>query len=281
MVTVTREQLQSIEWTITSITGDAMCLVCRKKKQDGHRPDCWLAAALACPQCGCGRPTTPDREYTKGLFVCEVCALEQELDACQQYMTALASPPAEDVQFARDVHMLARRIVVRPERAAELAPHLMRLAERRGALAPGVLRDDEWTPASALSKAYPPSGMIEPGDVIEFAHGNDAPMLQRLTHPAAVEDWNGKLRDRVRQVYTPKAQAPPASDPPGLVEVVRSWQEARTARRELFKKWEGDEYGPAPFDEVSSISFRMDEATKALDAYPLPASPQAETKGDE
>lgn len=141
-------------------------------------------------------------------------------DVYDALAAALASPPAEDVQFARDVHMLARRIVVRPERAAELAPHLMRLAERRGALAPGVLRDDEWTPASALSKAYPPSGMIEPGDVIEFAHGNDAPMLQRLTHPAAVEDWNGKLRDRVRQVYTPKAQAPPASDPLGLVALV-------------------------------------------------------------
>lgn len=50
MATVTREQLQSIEWAITSITGDAMCSVCRKKKQDGHRPDCWLAAALASPQ---------------------------------------------------------------------------------------------------------------------------------------------------------------------------------------------------------------------------------------
>lgn len=127
---------------------------------------------------------------------------------------ALAAPPAEDdreVQFARDVLVLARRIVARPERAAELAPHLMRLAERRGASAPGVLRDGEWTPeyiAGALSKAYPSSVMIESGDVIEFAHGNDAPMLQRVTDTAAVEDWNGKLRDRVRQVYTPKSQAP-------------------------------------------------------------------------
>ena len=95
------------------------------------------------------------------------------------------------------------------------------------------------------------------------------------------------LCTRCKARTAPNGLTPPSwitarqSDPPGLVDVVRAWQEARTARMELFKKWEGDEYGPAPFDEVSSISFRMDEATKALDAYPLPASPQAETKGDE
>lgn len=95
------------------------------------------------------------------------------------------------------------------------------------------------------------------------------------------------LCTRCQARTAPNGLTPPSwitarqSDPPGLVDVVRAWQEARTARMELFKKWEGDEYGPAPFDEVSSISFRMDEATKALDAYPLPASPQAETKGDE
>lgn len=42
---------------------------------------------------------------------------------------------------------------------------------------------------------------ICPGDVILFAHGSDAPMLQVLHHPAAIEDWNGKLRPRVRAIY--------------------------------------------------------------------------------
>lgn len=63
-----------------------------------------------------------------------------------------------------------------------------------------------WTPeyiVSALARAYPQSSVIELNDVIEFAHGDDAPMFQRLTHPCAVEDWNGKLRDRVLGIYKP------------------------------------------------------------------------------
>lgn len=60
--------------------------------------------------------------------------------------------------------------------------------------------------SGSVLRECPPQVVIEPGDVIEFAHGDDAPMLQRLTHQAAVEDWNGKLRDRVRAVYTPKVR---------------------------------------------------------------------------
>jgi len=52
--------------------------------------------------------------------------------------------------------------------------------------------------AEAPSPSMP---VIEVGDVIEFAHGNDAPLFQRLSHPAAVEDWNGKLGARVLAVY--------------------------------------------------------------------------------
>lgn len=69
-----------------------------------------------------------------------------------------------------------------------------------------------WTPeyiAGALAKAYPPK--IQEGDVIEFAYGNDPPMFQRVTHPASVEDWNGKLRNRVRGIY--RRIAPPQEPP--------------------------------------------------------------------
>jgi len=70
--------------------------------------------------------------------------------------------------------------------------------------ASGVDRALEWArneADSALEAPSPSMPVIEVGDVIEFAHGNDAPMSQRLSHPAAVEDWNGKLGARVLAVY--------------------------------------------------------------------------------
>jgi len=56
---------------------------------------------------------------------------------------------------------------------------------------------------TALTAEAPSAEMptIEPWDVIKFAHGNDAPLLQQLSHPAALEDWNGKLGARVLAVY--------------------------------------------------------------------------------
>jgi len=57
-------------------------------------------------------------------------------------------------------------------------------------------RGDEMVAATS-----PEMPVIEVGDVIEFAHGNDAPLFQRLSHPAALEDWNGKLGARVLAVY--------------------------------------------------------------------------------
>lgn len=61
MATVTREQLQSIEWA-----GDAipLCPVCERYKSEGHRPDCWLAAALAAP------PAEDARDYVAELREC-------------------------------------------------------------------------------------------------------------------------------------------------------------------------------------------------------------------
>lgn len=93
MATVTRER-ELLRELVALVRGECPSLLNEDSGGD-VRLSMAIDAALACPQCGCGRPTTPDREYTKGLFVCEVCALEQELDACQQYMTALASPQAE------------------------------------------------------------------------------------------------------------------------------------------------------------------------------------------
>lgn len=89
------------------------------------------------------------------------------------------------------------------------------IQRHRAALASPVPQPAErWTPeyiADALTRAYPrETAVIECGDVIEYAHGDDAPVFQRLTHPAAVEDWNGKLRNRVRGVYKHAAAPAPA-----------------------------------------------------------------------
>ena len=47
MVTVTREQLQSIEWSGYNRTADDTCPACRSDQRVGHEPNCWLAVALA------------------------------------------------------------------------------------------------------------------------------------------------------------------------------------------------------------------------------------------
>lgn len=46
---VTREQLQSIEWSgpLRVLETERTCVVCRRSKLEGHAPDCWIAAALA------------------------------------------------------------------------------------------------------------------------------------------------------------------------------------------------------------------------------------------
>jgi hypothetical protein len=50
MPTITREQLQSIEWGDTHMD-EPSCPVCFLRQCDGqrHAPNCWLAAALATP----------------------------------------------------------------------------------------------------------------------------------------------------------------------------------------------------------------------------------------
>lgn len=67
------------------------------------------------------------------------------------------------------------------------------------------------------------------------------------------------------------AQAPPASDPPGLVEVVAEFQRAHADYQRAKHEDVGQEF---------AWSARK-SARDAVLAYPLPASPQAETKGDE
>ena len=68
-----------------------------------------------------------------------------------------------------------------------------------------------------------------------------------------------------------RAQAPPASDPPGLVAVLREYQDAQRIVRAM------NEDGGGPSAEVFSAACdRYDEARDAVLAYPLPASPQAE-----
>jgi hypothetical protein len=57
MPTITREQLESIEWNGWNRDEANTCPVCKGEQPDpessfpstGHAPDCWLAAALATP----------------------------------------------------------------------------------------------------------------------------------------------------------------------------------------------------------------------------------------
>ncbi len=67
------------------------------------------------------------------------------------------------------------------------------------------------------------------------------------------------------------AQAPPASDPPGLREAVAEFQRAHA------------DYQRAKHEDVGQeVAWAARKAARnAVLAYPLPASPQAETKGDE
>lgn len=44
---MTREQLQSIEWSGYNRTADDTCPACRSDQRVGHEPNCWLAVALA------------------------------------------------------------------------------------------------------------------------------------------------------------------------------------------------------------------------------------------
>lgn len=104
-------------------------------------------------------------------------------------------------------------------------------------------------------------------------------LMQDSHFALAVRAW-----DRGESYRKLKAQAPPASDPPGLVEAVKRFLNVYTQEVTARNRWveQADPDTPEShelFSGVMACEAATREAAMALHAaaYPLPASPQAET----
>jgi len=95
MTTVTREQLEGIEWAAEWIDADGnatgMCPECRSIRTEWHHPSCWIAAALA-PQ-----PIMTEKQAPPAppASHCDVCRTATHCDyhsRCLAECIALAPP---------------------------------------------------------------------------------------------------------------------------------------------------------------------------------------------
>ena len=207
MTTVTREQLQSIEWVgpLRVLETDRTCVVCRRSKLEGHALDCWLAAALA-------------------------------------------SPPAEDCG-----------VMVRVD---AMLVEQMRAGGLQGPFSRVDLDETGTEPRLMLT-------------------------VQREPTPDSVEWWRSVaagLGVEIQKLKDLAAQAPPASDPPGLV---ANWRPIETApkRTDVLAGWaDRPHWLPQVLQQDDAgMWFNGEESDYRPPTHwmPLPASPQAETKGDE
>ncbi len=214
---------------------------------------------------------------------------------------ALAAPPAEDApaeppEDARQdtLDRLARAVAKHAAAVTKAGlPHDSdhAIGEYRAILAAGKYPRSPMIYEAAL--AAPPDQPFtvineDDGDVtIDFDYANDRVVSIRLG-----EESSGlsAFVDGESHALCPLDRVPPKvlallrtsaksvtlrqSDPPGLVELMARWQRAERA-------WQQAQDETGQVYEPEGLWEERHELFEAMLAYPLPASPQAETKGDE
>ena len=226
MATVTREQLQSIEWAgCVGPDSEPGCPECSAEayrfegpNRSGrfvgdHAPDCWIAAALAAPPAEDGTAIGDLVEFG-------------DPDDPPQFRKITTRWETELPNWLR----APLRAIYAPKRAAQAPPAEDATPDSERATTP--LGEQTWTTKQLVESVL---------------HGIKS----------AREQWVCPHCER--------QSAPPASDPPGLREALETV---------LASAHPHPEHHPA-------MSRAWAHAREVLAAYPLPASPQAETKGDE
>lgn len=104
--------------------------------------------------------------------------------------------------------------------------------------------------------------------------------LREMCPGVSVDVLRGIQEAAFRAGRESMAQVPPASDPPGLAQLATKFIEALREEDRASRYWHEDGSEESASAYYAAMDARLSTFC-ALVAYPLPASPQAETKGDE